>query len=236
MRPSVIFNFIKEECSDLRRLLIWYFLSSLFLDVMVIVCSHQEDLVNWIREAGISFEKISMISFAILFVPYAVSWMMLSNRTDKDSETGFYSFVHILPITPKEIVTGKYMSHFLLIGLMASWLCGLWWFYEVNVPYSADLEGWTALCTVAFFYAFSVLAFQLGMFFLWGNGNFSFLFIILLFVVNQLEFFDQIAEQMTKMMEQYPVMMWGVAMLVTVCIWFVCWWWSIKSYRKYCRD
>ncbi|WP_139822772.1 hypothetical protein [Tuberibacillus sp. Marseille-P3662] len=112
---------------------------------------------------------------------------------------------------------------------MAGWLCGLWWFYEINVPYSADLEGWTALCTVVFFYAFSVLAVQLGLFFRWGSCHLAFVFLILLIAVNQLEVVNQLAQQSTTMMNQYPVIMWGVAMLVTGCIWLVCWGWSVKN-------
>ncbi len=141
--------------------------------------------MNRIKQTGFSFEELSRISFAVLFMPYAISWMMLFSRPGKENRTGFYSFLHTLPITLKEIVTAKYISTFLLNVLMAGWLCGLWWLYEVNFPDAASTRIWAGLCVVVFFFALSILALQLGFFFQWGDSNFVFMILFLFLIVNQ---------------------------------------------------
>lgn len=233
MRSGVILNFIKKEWYDGRRMLFWYFLTSLILNALLIICTHQEGVLNWVKQAGISFEDFSMFSFAVFFMPYAVSWMMLFSKTGKESRAGFYSFLHKLPLTVKEIVSAKYISSFLMNGLMAGWLCGLWWIYEMNFPQAASLTAWAALCMVVFLFAFCVLALELGMFFRWGDSNLSFVFLLLLIIVLQFGFVGQLADQTIRLMGQNPLMLWGAAILSTVCIWIICWRWSVKAYRKY---
>lgn len=229
----MITDFIKEEWYEQRRMLFWYFLISLALVLTVTFFSRLDVVMNWIEQSNLSFTDVSRISFAVLFMPYAISWMIVCNKTDKENRKGFYKFLHMLPITIKEIVTAKYISVFLMNGLMAIWLCGLWWIYDVIFPYAASLMVWTGLCMIVFFYAFSVLAIQLGFFFRWGSNSLFTFFLFLLIVAGQFEFTGQITDQTIKWMDRFPLLLWGIAILLMIVIWLLCWRWSMKVYRKY---
>src|SRR5699024_10605938 len=230
----VIINFIKEEWYSQRRLLFWYFLISVILELSLIIISRNAWVLDQIKQhPGLDFGEFSMSVLAVLFMPYAISWMMLCNKTEKENRTGFYSFLHTLPITVKEIVPAKYISAFLMNGLMAGWLCVLWWIYELNFPAVDSLTTWTALCMVVFFLAFSALAVQLGCFFRWGSGSLFYFFLLLLIVVGQFEFTNKITDQTIMWMDQAPVLVWGVTALITIAIWLLCWCWSVTAYRKY---
>lgn len=234
MRPSVLVNFIKEDWYSQRRMLFWYFLTSLMLGLLLIFVSRNAWVLNQIKQhVGLDLGEFSLTALAILFMPYAISWMLLTNQTEKEYRSGFYPFVHTLPLTVKEIVTAKYISNFLMDGLMAIWLCGLWWIYELNFPDADTLTAWTALCMVVFFLAFSVLAILLGCFFRWGSGNLVYFVLFLLIIAGQFEFADEIAYQTIRWMDQFPFILWGIAVLLTICVWIICWHWSMKAYRKY---
>ncbi|UJL46174.1 ABC-2 transporter permease [Virgibacillus sp. NKC19-16] len=233
MRTSVVIHLIKEECYSNRHLLFWYFLTSLVLAGVLIYYSSKEGALDWVNAAGISYEDFSMLYLAVLFIPYAISWMKFSNRPERELGTGYYSYVHTLPITLREIVTGKYITNFLLNGIMAGWLCFLWWAFEMNFPYSTAPEGWTALCIVPFLFASGVLAVELGIFFQWGSSYLSLLFLILLIAFSQFEFVSQLAGLTTEIMESYPVMLWGVSILLSLCVWVLCWRWSMSAYSRY---
>ncbi|RYG73514.1 ABC-2 transporter permease [Lentibacillus lipolyticus] len=233
MRSDVIFNFIKEEWSSQRRMLLWYLLSSLIIELLVIFLSQQGWVLAQVKQhSGLDFGEFSMTAFALLFMPYAIGWMFLVNRPDRENRTGFYPFLHTLPITIREIVTAKYISAILMNGLMVGWLCGLWWVYELTFPRAASLTAWTALCMVVFFLAFGVLAVQLGFFFR-GSSGLIFVYLVLLIMIGQFEFTDKIADQTMNWMDRSPLLLWGIVVLLTSLLWMICWRWSVKAYRKY---
>ncbi|QKY68824.1 ABC-2 transporter permease [Lentibacillus sp. CBA3610] len=234
MRTDMIADFIKEEWYSQRRLLFWYCLTSLILGLLFIYASRNGWVLNQVENhAGLSLGEFSLTALVLLFIAYVISWVFLSTKTDMEIRSGFYPFLHTLPITIKEIVTAKYMANFLMNGLMIAWLCGIWWIYELSFPDAASLTAWTVLCTLGLFYAFSVLAVHMAFFFRWGSGSVIYVFLLLLIVVSQFEFADQLFEQIVSWMDRSPFLFSGIAILLTACIWITCWNWSVKAYRKY---
>ncbi|TFJ94411.1 ABC-2 transporter permease [Lentibacillus salicampi] len=234
MRSDVIISFIKEEWYGQRRMLFWYFVVSLALVLLMIFLSQLDWVLNQVKQhSGLDFGEFSMTVLALIFMPYAVGWMILVNRTDRENRAGFYEYLHIMPITVKEIVTAKYIAALLMNVLMAGWLCGLWWVYDLVFPRAASVTAWTALCMVVFLFAFSVLALQLGCFFRWGSSSLVFFFMFVLIVIGQFEFTDKIADQTINWMDRFPFLLWGIAVFLTTSIWIICWRWSVAAYRKY---
>ncbi|TMN23366.1 ABC-2 transporter permease [Lentibacillus cibarius] len=231
MRAGAIFRFVKEEWYSQRRMLLWYMVWTLLLDIALLICSQLEWVLQQVRQSALSFGQFSLSVFAILFIPYAISWVILVYKVDKEKRTGFYTFVHTLPITIKEVVTAKYISVFLMNGLMFGWLSMLWRLYEVSVRDAASLQAWTGLCMVGFLIAFGMSAIQLGIFFHWGGTSLALLLVLI--VGNQLDVADQLADQTMAWMAGTPLLTWGVTLLIVGCIWSLCWRWSLKAYRKY---
>jgi len=232
MRAEMVTNLIKEEWREYRRMLFWYFFITVILEIAVIFCGRNSWVMNQIAKSEFSFEEISMIVFSLLVVPYVIAWVMITYKMDQEKKFGHYTFLHTLPVTTKEIVTAKYISVLLINGVLFGWLCGLWLVYEGVFPNADSSRAWTGLCIVAFFFAFSLLAFQMGTFFCWGE-SYLFLGLLFLIVLNPFDFVGQIAEQTIKWMEQAPLLLWGIASVLTLFIWIICWRWSVKAYRKY---
>ncbi|GAA0429039.1 hypothetical protein GCM10008983_01700 [Lentibacillus halophilus] len=231
MRARVIFRFVKEEWYRQRRMLLWYIGLTLILDIAMIICSQLKWVTQQIRQSALSFEQFSLSVFAILFIPYAISWMILVYKVDKEKRAGFYTFVHTLPIAIKEVVTAKYTAAFLINGLMLGWLSMVWRLYEISVADAASLQVWTGLCMIGFLLAFSMLAVQLGIFFHWGSTSFA--LVLVLLVANQLDVVDHLAKQTMDWMARTPFLMWGATVVLTIGVWTLCWRWSLKAYQKY---
>ncbi|GAB4074042.1 hypothetical protein GCM10028778_15450 [Barrientosiimonas marina] len=231
MRFKVISSVMKEEWLSNRRKLLWYMIVSLIFDIAMIVISRIDWVMRQVEQSNLSFEEFSLTVFAILFIPYVVTWVMLTFKADKDKSSGLFKFIHMLPISIRELVTAKFIAAFLINLLLAGWFSMLWRAYEMVFIDAGLLQAWTGICMVVFLLTFAIHAVQLGLFF--SRGSTSIVLMILMLLLSQLDAADTLADQTMVWMAHTPFFMWGISFLLIGCIWILCWHWSVKTYLKY---
>lgn len=235
MRAGVIFDFVKEDWYSYRRLLFWYVLITLVLVVQAIGLSKAGLLANWIGyfSEGDVYVGVAVMSFVAILLPFTFSWIVMVTRVSWEEQAGFFSFLKILPVSAKEIVTSQYIFWFSFQVFINGWLCMLWWLFTVNYSHEIPYEIWAAL-----FMPFCVFpiwfALHLVVFFRWGGSNASLVFAIgILFIfLGRINGFEEWVQRFILFMEAYPVRTWGPAILIAIFVWVIGWRLSMKGYEK----
>lgn len=239
MRMDVIFNLVKEEWYDQRRVISGWLLGSLFLFLVLIVWHQQSAMTGLQKMLNRDADgTVSVVAFIMMAVPYFVFWLFLTSRPNREYVAGIYPFFHALPLTLKEIVTSRFVSRFMSQGVVIAGLSvGLWLFHKLkSIP--IDVEVGAGMFIFPCF-TLSFTAVQLGLFYRWGlrgEGISHILWapIVLIIVFTELD--DRLINQLTHWYTASPVLTVGLCALVVVLIWAVSWYWSMRNYDKYMLD
>lgn len=234
MRPGTIWNVIRDDWYEHRRMIGGCLFIPLLLEVLVM---WQGTLIDaWFQEILGVDKMIVTILVSVLLVsfPYILLHIFALTRLSSEADAGFYGFIRKLPVTAGELVTARFISSFVLSVGGVFWFALLLGLYGQGYGQPFAFELWTAIYLNAFIFSGS-LAIYHGLFFRSGaKGTASaYILLFLLIIGMRSNFAERRVQTFNSALHDYPVITIGIGAVLLIVIWLLCWRWAMTTYPMY---
>lgn len=227
--PS-IYHLMKHDIYDYRKVLLCCLLIPFAL--FVIIIWKDQFIITYVAQKYASW--IVEVLFTSVFVgPFLVVWILLTVRIRSEAQSGFYTYMKVLPLTPKALVTAKFLTSFIVLIFTFVWLVLLWWGTTHYIPLLDQGKLWAYIYTYGFI-GVTWLALHHAFFFKSeAKESWGILFLLLIiFFTSQRTFAQNWFESFQHMLQQHPWLFISIGSVLVITIWIFCWIWAIRTYRN----